>query len=174
MDPTETTRHELVALLPRLRRFARGLCGSAADADDLVQTAVEKALRKLHQFEPGTRLDSWMFRIVQTSYLDGRRTPSARLTLVTAEPRDPKEGEGGEDATLLRLEANAALRAMRDLPDEQRSAVTLILIEGVSYAEAAEILGVPPGTIASRVSRACAALQVALAPDSRRAESSRP
>jgi RNA polymerase sigma-70 factor (ECF subfamily) len=69
---------ELVALLPRLRRFARGLAGAPDQADDLVQAACERAIARIHQWTPGTRLDSWMFRIVQTIWLDEKRAQRVR------------------------------------------------------------------------------------------------
>src|SRR6266481_5511475 len=69
---------QLIAVLPRLRRFARGLTGSASDADDLVQAACERALARMHQFQEGTRFDSWMFRIVQTIWIDQLRSRDVR------------------------------------------------------------------------------------------------
>ena len=74
----ENVREELVALLPRLRRFAYSLSGSLDEADDLVQAACERALTRLHQYRPGTRLDSWMFRIIQTIWIDRRRSAARR------------------------------------------------------------------------------------------------
>src|SRR5215468_467199 len=74
----EQVRSQLTALLPRLRRFARGLAGTADQADDLVQAACERALSRIAQWTPGTRLDSWMFRIVQTIWLDDRRAAKVR------------------------------------------------------------------------------------------------
>ena len=74
----EDVRAQLIALLPRLRRFALGLTGSRDDADDLVQAACERALNRLHQWEPDTRLDSWMFRIVKTIWIDQWRSQKAR------------------------------------------------------------------------------------------------
>jgi RNA polymerase sigma-70 factor (ECF subfamily) len=71
---------QLVAVLPRLRRFARGLTGSAVEADDLVQAACERALARTHQFQAGTRFDSWMFRIVQTVWIDQLRARDSRRT----------------------------------------------------------------------------------------------
>src|SRR3984957_10540938 len=69
---------QLIAVLPRLRRFARGLTGSATEADDLVQAACERALARVHQFQEGTRFDSWMFRIVQTIWIDQLRSRNTR------------------------------------------------------------------------------------------------
>jgi len=153
-------RAEMVALLPRLRRFARGLAGAPDQADDLVQAACERALRRIDQYQPGTRLDSWMFRIVQTIYLDDRRAAKVRT------------GEGRIDASLVEeelafdggrgLEAHMTYEAVRaaiaKLPEEQRVVLTIVCVEGQSYKEAAAALEIPIGTVMSRLARARAAL----------------
>jgi RNA polymerase sigma-70 factor (ECF subfamily) len=149
---------QLIAVLPRLRRFARGLTGSAAEADDLVQAACERALSRQHQFQEGTRFDSWMFRIVQTIWIDQLRARSVRA-------EDPElEGDRfGSDEPVRRAEARLALeevrRAVARLPADQRNALLLVTVEGLSYKEAAEVAGVPVGTIMSRLARARVALQ---------------
>lgn len=148
-------RAELVALLPRLRRFGLLLAGSPDRAEDLVQDSVEKALRREHQFEPGTRLDSWMFRIMQTTWID--RTRSARIRETGTVDLDAgleASGEDGRRSLPARVELEQTRRAMARLPDEFRSALALVSIEGLTYAEAASVLDVPVGTIMSRVSRA--------------------
>src|SRR5215472_4740876 len=90
MTPSlDSLRAEMVALLPRLRRFAVSLTGRAGDADDLVQETVERALRHLHRWEPGTRLDSWMFRIAQNLWIDRCRAERVRTTVAG----DPAEAE---------------------------------------------------------------------------------
>lgn len=148
---------QLVAVLPRLRRFARGLTGSAVEADDLVQAACERALARAHQFQPGTRFDSWMFRIVQTVWIDQLRAREIRRT----ESEDEALGTGTDEPT-RRVEARMALRevqaAMAVLPAEQRMALLLVTVEGLSYREAAEVAAVPVGTIMSRLARARVAL----------------
>ncbi|HYL31577.1 MAG TPA: RNA polymerase sigma factor [Stellaceae bacterium] len=148
---------QLVAVLPRLRRFARGLTGSAVEADDLVQAACERALARAHQFQPGTRFDSWMFRIVQTVWIDQLRAREIRRT----ESEDEALGTGTDEPT-RRVEARMALRevqaAMAVLPAEQRLALLLVTVEGLSYREAAEVAAVPVGTIMSRLARARVAL----------------
>ena len=78
-------RQDIAALVPRLRRFAYTLCGNRDDGDDLVQTACVKALRRMHQFQQGTRLDSWMFRIVQNTHLDSLRMTRRRSETVPDE-----------------------------------------------------------------------------------------
>jgi RNA polymerase sigma-70 factor (ECF subfamily) len=149
---------ELVALLPRLRRFARGLTGSAAEADDLVQAACERALARSHQFQAGTRFDSWMFRIVQTIWIDQLRARDVRK-----EDGDVAEERLGSDAPVRRVEARIALAEVRlavdRLPPDQRATLMLVTVEGLSYKEAAAVAGVPVGTIMSRLARARIALQ---------------
>ena len=95
---------QLIAVLPRMRRFARGLTGSAVEADDLVQSACERALSRAHQFQEGTRFDSWMFRIVQTIWIDQLRSQNTR--------REDAEEAGmhvGTDEPGRRVEARLAL-----------------------------------------------------------------
>jgi RNA polymerase sigma-70 factor (ECF subfamily) len=152
---------QLIAVLPRLRRFARGLAGSVSEADDLVQAACERALAREHQFQEGSRFDSWMFRIVQTIWIDQLRSRDVR--------REGGEEEGltiGTDETVRRAEARIALgevrTVLRQLPVEQRTALLLVTVDGLSYKEAAEIADVPVGTIMSRLARARIALQAKL------------
>ena len=150
---------QLIAVLPRLRRFARGLSGSVADADDLVQAACERALARQHQFQEGTRFDSWMFRIVQTIWIDQVRSRDVRK-----EDGDIAEDRLGSDEPARRVEARLALdevrRALDRLPPDQRTALLLVTVEGLSYKEAAEVVQVPVGTIMSRLARARIALQL--------------
>jgi RNA polymerase sigma-70 factor (ECF subfamily) len=162
-DPVnEAFAERLVATLPRLRRFARGLTGTASEADDLVQAACERALARQHQFQEGTRFDSWMFRIVQTIWIDQLRARDVRK-----EDGDIAEERLGTDEPVRRVEARIALaevrRAIDRLPAEQRATLMLVTVEGLSYKEAAEIAGVPIGTIMSRLARARIALQQHLA-----------
>src|SRR5436305_9462335 len=149
---------QLVAVLPRLRRFARGLAGSASEADDLVQAACERALAREHQFQEGTRFDSWMFRIVQTLWIDQLRAREVRK-----EDGDVAEERLGSDAAVRGIEARLALaevrRAVQRLPTDQRMTLMLVTVEGLSYKEAAAVAGVPVGTIMSRLARARIALQ---------------
>lgn len=154
----ETIRNQMVALLPRLRRFALSLAGNRTDADDLVQDTIERALRRLDQWQEGTRLDSWMFRIAQNLWIDALRARRVR-NLVDADP-DAAPGashDGVRDAE-AKLTFAATVRAMQDLPDDQRVAVALVLVDGMSYREASDILQVPIGTLTSRLGRARMAL----------------
>lgn len=152
--PIEPIRGQIAGLLPRLRRFALSLTGNVADADDLVQDTVERALRHLHQWEKGTRLDSWMFRIAQNLFIDSRRATKRRSRIMI------DTGGAGAEASfdgVRALESKATWRqtcvALASLPEEQRSAVALVLIDGMSYRDAAQVLGVPIGTLTSRLAR---------------------
>jgi RNA polymerase sigma-70 factor, ECF subfamily len=153
---------QLIAVLPRLRRFARGLTGAAAEADDLVQAACERALARAYQFQEGTRFDSWMFRIVQTIWIDQLRARDVRK-----EDGEIAEERFGSDAPVRRIEARLALaevrQAIESLPADQRTALMLVTVEGLSYREAAAVVGVPVGTVMSRLARARIALQRHLA-----------
>lgn len=149
---------DLIELLPRLRRFARSLTPQAADADDLCQAAIERALRSREQWHPGTRLDSWMYRILRNIWIDdlraaGRRGPHG--------PIDDTVHQVADDSH-LRIEASLELtdvdRALAKLPVEQREAIALVLVEGFAYGEAASVLGVPVGTLTSRLGRGREAL----------------
>ncbi len=161
-DPaSERFGDQLVAVLPRLRRFARGLTGSSVEADDLVQAACERALARRHQFQEGTRFDSWMFRIVQTIWIDQIRSREVRKT-----DGDIGEDRLGSDEPVRRVEARLTLaevrRAVDRLTPDQRAALLLVTVEGLSYKEAAEVVDVPVGTIMSRLARARIALQLQL------------
>jgi RNA polymerase sigma factor (sigma-70 family) len=155
-------QRQLTELLPRLRRFAQALARDWADADDLVQRAVEQALRRQSQYRPGTRLDSWMFTIMKNAWIDETRARSRRLRWFSP----PKAGENVADINAPSLEGQRRIAevqaAVAALPQEQRLAVALVLIEGLSYAEAAAVMEVPVGTLTSRLVRGRAALQARL------------
>jgi len=143
----------MMALLPRLRRFALALSGRSADADDLVQDTVERALRNLDRFTPGTRLDSWMFRIAQNLWIDRLRANKVRAGTVNLDDAPDASVDGVRAAEAHAL-LSATLRALEELPQEQREVVALVLIDGMPYREAAEVLDVPIGTVTSRLARA--------------------
>lgn len=154
----KSTHDALIALLPRLRRFACGLSGSVDDGDDLVQSACERALSHMDQFAPGTRLDSWMFRIVQNVWIDRRRGAKRRGTVVPVEMIDNLPGADGVREVEARIELAEVRRAVGDLPDEQREVLMLVTVDGMSYREAATTLDIPIGTVMSRLARARLAL----------------
>lgn len=145
---------DLIALLPRLRRFARALARNDDEADDLVQSACERALRNRDSFVPGTRLDSWMCRIVQNLWIDRCRSAAGRAETVEIDDALDVAGSDGRAVTLSRLTLNEVRRRVRELPEEQRLVLALVTLEGLSYREAAERLAVPIGTVMSRLSRA--------------------
>lgn len=151
-------RRDLIALVPKLRRFAMSLAGNAADGDDLVQAACEKALKSQAQFVPGTRMDSWMYRIIQNLWLDERRKSVRHGP--TIDPDLVHLSDEGKAASLPedRMMLAQVRTAMAALPEGQREVLALVAIEGLSYREAAENLNVPLGTVMSRLSRAREAL----------------
>lgn len=158
-ESSTNPREAIAALLPRLRRFARTVTRHREDADDLVQVAVERALRKFDQWQPGTRLDSWMFRIMQNAWIDEVRARSRRDEV----PADDTPAEtAGVDETGRHVARLAVQAAMARLPEEQRLAIGLVLVEGLPYKEAAEVLGIPIGTLTSRLARGREALQAVL------------
>jgi RNA polymerase sigma-70 factor (ECF subfamily) len=151
---TQEFRSALVKLVPRLRRFAYSLTNSQPDADDLVQAACERALRNQESFRVGTRMDSWLYRIIQNLWLDDRRRGTVRG--VAVDPEEAGLSDAGRSARLPedRLMLGQVRAAMETLPEAQRTVLSLVAIEGLSYREAAEVLDVPVGTIMSRLSRA--------------------
>lgn len=144
----------LVSLRPKLRRFAYGLSGSLEDADDLVQAAYARALARLDQWQAGTRLDSWMYRIIQSIHINNRKAAGVRGEAFA--PLDPDTLIGGDSG--CEIEAAITLDAVREfiwsLPEDQRTVLLLITVEGLSYKEVAELLGLPVGTVTSRLARA--------------------
>ena len=154
---------EMVELLPRLRRLGRVLARAPADADDLVQLTVERALARRAQWRTGTRLDSWMFRIMKNAWIDETRARSRRSGVFASEDAAETVGSDGEAAMQARLAVLEVERAMARLPADQRLAVALVLVEGLSYQEAAEVLEIPAGTLTSRLVRGRTALLAQLA-----------
>ena len=150
---------EIVDLLPRLRRLARALTRDVTAADDLVQIAIERALSRRDQWRPGTRLDAWVMRIMKNAWIDETRSRGRWGKVLDAE----EAGANVSDRSGQTDEQLAIAQAMANLPDEQRIAVALVLIDGLSYADAAEVLEIPPGTLNSRVVRGRMALMEALA-----------
>lgn len=149
---------ELTALLPRLRRFAHALCRNSADADDLTQATIERALRSRKQWNPGTRLDSWAYRIMRNLWIDSARA-RARKQKSEAPPEEGESvGADPREALHASIDLQKAMTAMQRLPEDQREVVALILVEGFGYRETAEVLDLPIGTVSSRLVRGRTAL----------------
>ena len=156
---TDAFRAELAALLPRLRRFGRVITRHVADADDLVQVAVEKALTHAGQWRPGSRMDSWMFGIMKNAWIDELRARRRRDRVHAPEEAGATVGDSSAAARDIALSVEAA---MEQLPEEQRMAIALVLVEGLSYKDAAAALDIPIGTLTSRLARGRETLQALL------------
>lgn len=153
MESSGTFERELTELLPRLRRFAHALSRNGADADDLTQATVERALRSREQWQPGTRLDSWLYRIMRNLWIDTSRARIRKEKNEAPEEEAQNVGDDPRGALEAAIELKRAMAAMERLPDEQREIVALILIEGFGYREVAEMLDLPIGTVSSRLVR---------------------
>ena len=146
-------QREIVELLPRLRRLARAITRDVADADDLTQLTVERALLRADQWAPGTRLDSWMYKIMKNAWIDEARARTRQSRVFAPEEQGLNVGTDGAAAIEAHLQAASVEQAMARLPADQRLAVALVLVEGLSYREAAAVLEVPEGTLTSRLVR---------------------
>ena len=155
-DGVENIQEQIVALLPRLRRFARNLVRNPHDADDAVQIAVERALLRLDQWRSDARLDSWLFKILRNAWIDEVRARARRAKILMPEEAGEQIGDATMEREIDRWSAEAALSR---LPEDQRLAISLVLVEGLSYKDAAEVLDVPLGTLTSRLARGREALQ---------------
>lgn len=153
---------ELGMLLPRLRRFARALTNHAEDADDLVQLALERAVQRVQAWDSARPLVAWLMAIMRNAWIDELRSRQRGQHLFV----DDSHGEQvGDDAMARQVEGMAVTDAMRRLPTDQRIVVALVLVEGLSYQEAAQVLEIPLGTLTSRLSRAREALKATLGED---------
>ncbi len=153
MSSSLAFERELTQLLPRLRRFAHTLSRNPADADDLTQACVERALRSREQWQPGTRLDSWLYRIMHNLWIDTVRARGRKERHEAPEEEARGIGEDPRNAMDSSFELKRAMAAMERLPDEQREVVALILVEGFGYREVSEMLDLPIGTVSSRLVR---------------------
>ena len=158
MGSSVTFENGLVALLPRLRRFAHALSRSRADADDLTQVTLERALRSRDQWRAGTRLDSWLYRIMRNLWIDTARARSRKTAREAPEEEGLNVGEDPRPGIEAAVDLRRVMAAMTQLPDEQREVVALILVEGFGYREVSEMLGLPIGTVSSRLVRGRTAL----------------
>jgi RNA polymerase sigma factor (sigma-70 family) len=148
----------LTQCLPRLRRFAHALSRDAADADDLTQSTLERALIARRQWQPGTSLDSWLYRIMRNLWIDTTRSRSRKARLEAPSEAGINGGGDPRPGMEASVDLMRMMSAMDRLPDEQREVVALILVEGFGYRETAEMLGLPIGTVSSRLVRGRTAL----------------
>jgi RNA polymerase sigma-70 factor, ECF subfamily len=146
----------LPEMLPRLWAFALRICGDRHDADDLVQRACLRALERAHQLQPDTSPLSWMFAIAHSIWLNELRARNTRARSVIQEGGDFLETVADPQGCTPEQNVmnSQVVSAVRRLPDTQRVAMLLVAVEGLSYREAADTLGVPIGTVMSRLSRA--------------------
>ena len=148
----------LTQCLPRLRRFAHTLSRNAADADDLTQMTIERALLARRQWQPGTKLDSWLYRIMRNLWIDTARSRARKAKLEAPPEAADNVGVDPRSGLEASIDLQRVMAAMDRLPDEQREVVALILIEGFGYRETAEMLDLPIGTVSSRLVRGRTAL----------------
>ncbi len=141
---------DLAEHLPRLRRYARALTGERFAADDLVQDTLERALSRWSLFKRGSKLDAWLLAIMHNIFINQVRADKARPQTVAIDdaPIPAARAAAGDTLAVRDLE-----RALTQLPEEQRAAVLLVSLEELSYEEAGKVLGVPVGTVMSRLSR---------------------
>ena len=149
----QTVRMDIERMLPRLWRFCMILARDRDVAEELAQATCLRALQRESQFQPGTRLDSWLFRIAQTIWFNQRRAANLRGRASELDPEDVELVDQSISAE-LNLYHKQVLSAVMALPESQRIAVVLVYVEGFSYKETADHLGVPIGTIMSRLAAA--------------------
>ena len=142
-------RPDLIEHLPRLRRYARALTGDVNRADDLLQDTLERALAKLDLWQPGSDLRAWLFTLMHNLFVNQLRVRRPQETVMEDALDEPVSG--GQMEALAARDIHAALA---QLPEEQREVLLLVGLEQFGYAEAAQVLGVPTGTVMSRLSRA--------------------
>ena len=152
---------DLIAELPQLRRFARALAGDAALADDLVQDCVERALKKQHLYDEARPLRAWLYAILRNIHVSQWRRTSNFGVMANVD-----DLQGNEPSLAPAQEQNLSVaiitKALDKLPAPQREVLVMVSLEEMSYREVAEIIGVPIGTVMSRLSRARSALQALL------------
>jgi RNA polymerase sigma-70 factor (ECF subfamily) len=158
MDSPLSFEEALAALLPRLRRFAHGLSRNPADADDLTQATIERALRSKAQWTSGTRLDSWTYRIMRNLWIDSARSRSRKEKFEAPPEEADTVGADPGEAMNASIDLRRVMAALQRLPEDQREVVALILVEGFGYRETAELLDLPIGTVSSRLVRGRTAL----------------
>ncbi|MGA7986150.1 MAG: sigma-70 family RNA polymerase sigma factor [Burkholderiales bacterium] len=142
-------RQAIVDLIPRLRRYARALVGDRSAADDLVQDTLERAWAKFHLYRIGTDLRAWMFTVMHNVHVNRVRAQRPTDALTDELPEMAQRAAQGDSLMVRDMD-----RALAKLPEEQREVLLLVALEDMSYDEAARALGIPIGTVMSRLSRA--------------------
>ena len=160
---TENVRSQMIEFLPRLRRFAYALTRNLDLADDLVQDTCERALARADQWQPGTRLDSWMYKIAQNLWFDQGRAAKVRGEVSDLDAIAELQGSDGRQVTESRLTLASVFQSLGRLPQDQQVLVALVCVDGLSYKEAADTLDLPIGTVMSRLARARQAIATAMA-----------
>jgi len=153
IDRNQEFREAIKDLFPRLWRYCFVLTGDRSAADDLAQAACLRALEYEHQFQIGTRLDRWIFRIAQTIWLNQLRAAKIRQGSGTLPPAETVLADTAADSETI-LYVSQVLSAVMELPEAQRNVIFLVCVEGYSYKDAADHLGVPLGTVMSRLASA--------------------
>lgn len=149
---------QLISHIPELRRFARGLCGDAGLADDLVQDCLERALAKAHLYDASRPLKAWLYTMLRNLFISGLRKSGRSVVVKTVDELGDHEGQAVPEQE-HRLGVSLIANALDRLPPQHREVIILVALEEMSYREVAEITGVPVGTVMSRLSRARSALR---------------
>jgi RNA polymerase sigma-70 factor (ECF subfamily) len=149
--------HQIEAEIPRLRRYARALTRDVVAADDLVQDCLLRGLAKMHLWKEGTDLRAWLFTILHNQYVNQVRRAVREGAAVSISDTEPSLTRAPDQSK--RLELRDLDRALARLPEEQRTVILLVGLEGMRYEAVAEIIGVPVGTVRSRLSRGREALR---------------
>ncbi len=162
MDRTKAIAREI----PHLRRYARALLRESEEADDLVQDCIERALARLHQWRDRDSPRQWLFTIMHNLHVDEvrkrqRRASSPALRVIDGDPL------ASEPRQQVHLETKDVLAALHALPDERCEALVLVGVEGFNYRDAAAVLGIPVGTLTSRLARGREQLRAMLGDDAR-------
>jgi RNA polymerase sigma-70 factor, ECF subfamily len=154
-------RQQLLGAVPRLRRYARSLVFEDAQSDDLVQSTLERALTHWHQFDQQRDIVVWLLSIAHNAHLDMRRKDSRMQIVDPSQLQTAQDHLGGDPGVDVGLRLDL-LAALARLSSEQREPLLLVCVEQFSYAEVAEVLHIPVGTVMSRVCRARAAMRALL------------
>lgn len=156
--PSDSIAAEIVQNVAYLRRFARALCGDPSLADDLVQDTVERALSKSHLYDPSRPLKAWLFAILRNLHISELRRVGRGRVVKTVDDMAPAEQavDGGQES---QVGIRGIAHALSRLPEANREVILLVALEDMSYRDCAEILGVPVGTVMSRLSRGRVALR---------------